>query len=175
VQAVFFDKKWFLTSQSDSLAYVTSVPVGGLVTLFGTSGTSLYQLYGNASASITSRVQTALLPMSDPIRTKQALKFGIEATGVVGNEIIATVDSEYNSSPPYILLDQSTWQNNSGQLISWTNNSSVIIPWTFTQGYYLYKSDAQQWGKYLGLTVTSQAPGFSYNTFEFEHELRTRF
>jgi hypothetical protein len=175
VQAVFFDKKWFLTSQGDALIFVTSVPVGGLVTLFGTSDINLYQLYGNASASITSRVQTALLSMSDPIRTKQALKFGIEATGAVGNEIIATVDSEYGSSPPYTLIDQATWINNNQQIIPWINNSSVTIPWVYTQGYYLYKSDAQQWGKYLGLTVTSQAPSFSYNTFEFEHELRTRF
>jgi hypothetical protein len=44
-----------------------------------------------------------------------------------------------------------------------------------SNGYALYKSDAQQYGKYLGLTMTSTDPGFVVNTFEFEHELRVRF
>ena len=36
---------------------------------------SLYRLYNDSASSITSLMQTALLPMGDPIRTKQALKF----------------------------------------------------------------------------------------------------
>jgi hypothetical protein len=154
---------------------VTSVPVGGLVTLFGTSGTSLYQLYGNATATITSRVQTALLPMTDPIRTKQALKFAIEATVTSGVELSVTVDSEQGSSPPYVLGNYVTWYNNSGSIIPWKNNSSTVISWIGGTGYSLYKNDAQQWGKYLGLTQTSNSAGFVVNTFEFEHELRVRF
>jgi len=176
VQAVFFEKKWFITSQGDALQYVTSVPVNGLVTLFGTSGNSLFQLYGNASASITSRVQTALLPMSDPIRTKQALKIGIEATASNLSSITmqATVDSENQESPPYSLSSLVTWINNSLQVIPWTNNSSTVIGWGQI-GYNLYKTDASMYGKYVGITVTSSNPGYVYNGFEFEHELRVRF
>ena len=176
VQAVFFDKKWFLTSQGDALAFVTSVPVGGLVTLFGTSGTSLYQLYGNTAATITSRVQTALLPMTDPIRTKQALKIGIEATATNISSITmqATVDSENQASPAYTLSSLVTWINNSLQVIPWVNNSNVQIGWGQI-GYNLYKTDASMYGKYIGITVTSSNPGFYYNGFEFEHELRVRF
>jgi hypothetical protein len=176
VQAVFFEKKWFITSQGDALQYVTSVPVNGLVTLFGTSGNSLYQLYGNASASITSRVQTALMPMSDPIRTKQALKIGIEATASNISSITmqATVDSENQTSPPYTLSSLVTWINNSLQVIPWTNNSSTVIGWGQI-GYNLYKTDASMYGKYVGITVTSSNPGYVYNGFEFEHELRVRF
>ena len=176
VQAVFFEKKWFITSQGDALQYVTSVPVNGLVTLFGTSGNSLYQLYGNASASITSRVQTALMPMSDPIRTKQALKIGIEATASNISSITmqATVDSENQTSPPYTLSSLVTWINNSLQVIPWTNNSSTVIGWGQI-GYNLYKTDASMYGKYVGITVTSSNPAYVYNGFEFEHELRVRF
>jgi len=176
IQAIFFEKKWFIGSQGDSLNYITSIPIGGKISLFGFSnGKDLYELFSDSTAYITSRVQTSLLPMSDPIRTKQALKFAVEATAAAGNEIIATVDSEYGSSPPYTLIDQATWVNNAGQIVGWTNNSLNLVAWIYTLGYYLYKSDAQQWGKYLGLTVTSQAPAFVYNTFEMEHELRTRF
>ena len=175
IQAVFFEKKWFLTSQGNNLASITSVPVGGKVTLFGTSGTNLYKLYSDTTSNISSYIQTALLPMQDPIRTKQALKFGVEATLTAGGQVNVTVDSETNSSPTYALQNTDGWTNNAGQVIPWINNSSVVISWIFTAGYYLYKSDAQQWGKYLGLTMTSTSPNFIYNTFEFEHELRVRF
>ena len=176
IQAVFFEKKWFLTSQGDNLAYITSIPLGGKITLFGTDGTTLYRLYQNTSASITSRVQTALLPMGDPIRTKQALKIGIEATSTPTTPVAlqATVDSENQSSPPYYLTSLISWTNNAFQVIPWINNSNQIVGWA-TVGYELFKTDASMYGKYIGITVTSTNPGYVYNGFEFEHELRVRF
>jgi hypothetical protein len=174
IQAVFFEKKWFLTSQNDSLSYITSVPVGGKVTLYGVSGTNLYQLYANSTATITSRIQTALMPMGDPIRTKQALKFAIEATNSNAVTLSATIDSETGSSPTYSLSSLLVWQNNSYTTIPWTNNSGATIGWDAV-GYVLYKTDAAQYGKYLGLTITSNSASYIYNGFEFEHELRVRF
>ena len=174
IQAVFFEKKWFITSQG-ALTYVTSAPVSGLINMYGVTGESLYRLYGSSTASINSTIKTALMPMNDPIRTKQALKFGIEATLTTGGTLTVTVDSESGSSPQYVLNNSVTWYNNSGQTITWINNSSATIGWITSAGYALYKSDAQQYGKYLGLTVTSSDPAFTYNTFEFEHELRVRF
>jgi hypothetical protein len=113
--------------------------------------------------------------MGDPIRTKQALKFAVEATLSQGGTLNVTVDSESGSSPPYTLTNSVGWTNTSGTLISWTNNVSTVIIWVSSQGYVLYKSDAEQYGKYLGLTQTSNSAGFIVNTFEFEHELRVRF
>ena len=175
IQAVFFEKKWFITSQNNNLSYITSIPVNGKISLFGTDGTNFYRLYNDTSANISSIVQTALLPMEDNIRTKQALKFGIEATNSnVAASLSATVDSEVGSSPTVVLSSLIPWQNNAYQTIFWSNATSSIIGWS-TTGYTLYKSDAQQYGKYLGLTVQSTNPGFVYNGFEFEHELRVRF
>jgi len=176
IQAVFFEKKWFITSQGNNLAYITSVPVGGKITLYGTASNQLYKLYADSSSSITSRIQTALLPMGDPIRTKQALKIGIEATAGANSTVTmsATVDNENRSSSPYTLSSVIQWQNNSLQAIGWSNNSGATIGWG-TSGYALYKTDAQQYGKYLGITVTSSNPNYVLNGFEFEHELRVRF
>jgi hypothetical protein len=175
VQAIFFEKKWFITSQGIQ-TYITSVPVGGLISMYGVSGASLYRLYASSTANISSEIQTALSPMKDPIRTKQALKFGIEATLSNAATFTVTVDSEYGSSPSYTLTNGAVdWVNNSAIVIPWTNSFSAIIPWLSSGGYNLYKSDAQQYGKYLGLTMTSTDPAFVVNTFEFEHELRVRF
>jgi hypothetical protein len=176
IQAVFFEKKWFISSQGNDLKYITSVPESGQINLYGVSTNQLYRLYTNTTSNITSRVQTALMPMTDPIRTKQALKIGIEATapanGVV--DMSATVDNENRSSSPYNLTSLISWQNISLQTIPWSNSSGVLIGWG-TSGYALYKTDAQQYGKYLGITVTSSNPGYVINGFEFEHELRVRF
>jgi len=175
VQAVFFEKKWFITSQGNSLAYITSVPVSGKISLYGTASNQLFKLYDDATSAVTSRVQTALMPMGDPIRTKQALKIGIEATSSNSAVVLsATVDSEIGSSPAYTLQSLIYWTNNNLQTISWINNSSAVIGW-IGSGYNLYKTDASQYGKYLGITVTSSSPAYNYNGFEFEHELRVRF
>jgi len=176
IQAVFFEKKWFISSQGNDLKYITSVPESGQINLYGVSTNQLYRLYTNTTSNITSRVQTALMPMTDPIRTKQALKIGIEATapanGVV--DMSATIDNENRSSSPYNLTSLISWQNICLQTIPWSNSSGVLIGWG-TSGYALYKTDAQQYGKYLGITVTSTNPGYVINGFEFEHELRVRF
>jgi hypothetical protein len=52
IQCVFFEKKWFVTSQG-SLTYITSVPLSGLINLYGTTGTDLSRLYGNSTASVS--------------------------------------------------------------------------------------------------------------------------
>jgi hypothetical protein len=175
LQAVFFEKKWFLTSADNALSFVASAPVGGKINLYGTNGTSCVQLYSNLGANIASYVQTALMPMGDPIRTKQALKLGVEAT-LTNNAIMSvTVDSESGSSPTYTLTDYTNWTNNFGSVVAWLNNSSAEVGWYSSQGYVLYKNDAQQYGKYLGMTIQSNNGQFVINGFEFEHELRVRF
>jgi len=176
VQAVFFEKKWFLTSQG-ALDYITSVPTAGVIRLYGTEGSSLLRLYANSTAGLASTIQTALMPMSDPIRTKQALKFGIEAQLQAASTLLISVDNEQGlgATGAYTIDNSVVWMNNSFQPVTWQNNSLQTVGWETSYGYSLYKSDAQQYGKYLGLTINSNSAGYTVNTFEFEHELRARF
>ena len=174
IQLVFFDKKWFVTSQK-SINFVTTVPTFGKVWLYASSGTNLVRLYSDATAPIQGTIISALWPMEDTIRDKQALKFGVEATLSQGGTLSITVDSEYNSSPATVISNYVTWSNNTGSLVVWLNGASQAVQWLGGQGYYLYKGDAQQYGKYLGITVTSDSPGMVLNTLELEYELRARF
>lgn len=175
IQAVFFEKKWFFTNQNTALKLITSIPTGGKINMYGTTGTNLLHLYSDGGTDIPSIITTALMPMTDPIRTKQALKVGIEATITNGAVLYTTIDSEQSSSPPYTLGNYVNWINNFGIAIPWVNNSSATIQWIGGQGYVLYKTDAQQWGKYLGMTVTSNSTGMVIHGFDYEHELRVRF
>lgn len=176
IQAVFFEKKWFLTSQGDEIAHIAPLSYDGKLEIYAADGNKLIELYNDTQANVASTVQTALLSMEDPIRTKQALKWGVEATaGFNGTIIDVTVDSERGSSSVYTQANSIQWLNDSGDEVFWTNSGGETIAWIYASGYILFKSDAQQWGKYLGLTVTSNSAGTIYNTFEFEHELRVRF
>ena len=175
IQAVFFEKKWFITSQG-AVKHVSATPKDGQALIYGTTGTDLYKLYSNASTTIATTASTALHPMGDPIRDKQALKIAIEATSSANNTFscTVTVDSENRSSPVYTLTSLIPWISTSGATIPWTSSSGATIGWSST-GYNLFKTDAQQYGKYLGMTVQSTSPGYTINGFEYEHELRARF
>jgi hypothetical protein len=176
LQAVFFEKKWFFASQGNDLKIMVSIPVNGQPRLYATNGANLQQLYADPDRAVFSRVQTALMPMGDPIRTKQALKFAIEATlNTTGTALDVTIDSERQQSQNYVLSNNIDWLNNGGEVVSWANSSLDTISWAGGTGYNLYKSDAQQWGKYLGLTVETTSKSYVLSGFEFEHELRVRF
>ena len=179
LQLVFFDKKWFFTFQG-SQTFITSVQKGGLQAIYGTTGTDLWAFYQNSSTNLPTKIQTPLYSFGNVIRDKQALKWGVEATlnPTTGNNIVVTTDSENNSSPSVTLGNFTlvTWVNNSNATVTWTNNSSTVIGWgNPIGGYYLYRQDAQQWGKYIGLTVTSNNPNYTISGFEFEAELRAKF
>ena len=174
IQLVFFDKKWFVTSQG-TLKHVTPVSTAKKLYLYGTGNTNLLSLYSDNTSSINTTIKSALWPMQDTIRTKQALKFGIEVTSNTTALLNVTVDSETNTSPTYVVSNTIYWTNNLGATIPWINSFFATIPWAGGSGYQLYKSDAQQYGKYLGLTITSSQPSFTLNTMEMEYEQRVRF
>ena len=179
IQAVFFDKKWFFTSQ-DNLKYMVAVPITGSSTLFSTTGTDLQKLYQDSTAPIITTIQTALLGMGNIIRDKQALKFGVEAVlqSVSGSYIDVSVDSE-NSSSQYQTLYNSkpiTWENNVRNAVAWSNYLDYTVTWgQIINGYYLYRYDAQQWGKYIGLTIASTSPNFIVSGIQYQTELRASF
>jgi hypothetical protein len=181
IQVVFFDRKWFITDQGDTITRTASAVIAGNILLYGTTGSNLIKFYNSATATLEWRIATALWPMGDPIRDKQALKLGVEATLATGfASFDAFIDSENQQSPAIPFANSVEWINNLGNPIAWTNSGGSTIGWTsiFIPGgnqYYLYRSDARMYGKYLGVTLTGTTTPFTINGFQLEHELRARF
>lgn len=181
IQAIFFDRKWFFTSQGNSITRTAPAVITGNIIMYGTTGQDLIRFYQDSTAGIEWEMVSALWPMGDPIRDKQALKVGIEATlGTGFADFTAYIDSENQQSNAITFANSIDWINNSSQVVQWTNNSGNPIGWTsatVTGGtdYYLYKSDAKMYGKYLGITLTGDTTPFTINGFQLEHELRARF
>lgn len=181
IQLVFFDRKWFITDQGDAITRTASAVIAGNILLYGTTGSNLIKFYDSATATLEWRIATALWPMGDPIRDKQALKLGVEATLSTGfASFDAFMDSENQQSPAIPFQNSVEWINNLANPIAWTNSGGATIGWTsiFIPGgnqYYLYRSDAKMYGKYLGVTLTGTTTPFTINGFQLEHELRARF
>jgi hypothetical protein len=181
IQIVFFDRKWFITDQGDTITRTASAVIAGNILLYGTTGSNLVKFYDSATATLEWRIATALWPMGDPIRDKQALKLGVEATLSTGfASFDAFMDSENQQSPAIPFANSVEWINNLANPIAWTNSGSATVGWTsiFIPGgnqYYLYRSDARMYGKYLGVTLTGTTTPFTINGFQLEHELRARF
>jgi hypothetical protein len=69
-----------------------------------------------------------------------------------------------------------TWVNDAGSTVTWVNNSIATVTWgNANAGYYLYKYDAQMWGKYIGMTITSTSPNYTVAGMQFETEMRAKF
>ena len=181
IQAVFFDKKWFFTYQG-AVKYIVSIPVNGAGIIYSTTGTDLQTMYQSNTLALSSRIQSALMSMGNVIRDKVALKWGVEAVlgSTTGNNLSVTVDSENNSATSTTTTATNftlvTWVNNAGTTVSWVNNSIATVTWgNASSGYYLYKYDAQMWGKYIGMTITSTSPNYTIAGMQFETELRAKF
>jgi len=180
IQAVFFERKWFFSKQLTNGFYLTNAFDDNILNAYATTGTDLHRFYYDDTTGVDIILETALMPMGDPIRDKQALKIGIEATlGNVPIQMTAFVDSEASQSPAITFTNATQWINNSLVPINWINNSSNVVIWTSTinpgAGYYLYRSDAKMYGKYLGMTITANATPFTISGLQYEHELRARF
>ena len=179
IQAIFFDKKWFFTYQN-AIIDIASIPISGTATLYGTTGSDLQVLYQSNSASLPSKVVTALYSFGNVIRDKQALKWGVEAIlgAASGNNLNVVTDSESASSPSQAVSNFTlvNWINNSAVVVPWVNNSIQTVNWgNPITGYYLYRYDAPMWGKYIGLTITSTNPNYTIAGMSFEAEQRAKF
>jgi hypothetical protein len=158
LQAVFFDNKWFFTSQGDSLSFIAPASIDGVLSLWGTSGTDLRMLYADSSAPIDAMLQTGLYDIGNPIFTKQVITAGIEYTAPAAASLTFQVDTEsqttsVNSTTGSVL----TWYNDSGNEIDWRNDTNQEITWVAT-AFLLDYFPAAIGGKYLGSTVTSSSP-----------------
>lgn len=171
LQAVFYNKKWFFTSQGNSLSLVTGGFQSGTPAIFGTDGTNIYQLFSDTASNITSMVQTALWPMKKPTVIKAVQKAGIEVTSPTTLvSITATVDTENSSNNlSFSAANVLEWTNNSGAVVTWQNNSGATVDWAVA-GFQFFASDNEQVGRYYGMTLTSQSPGFIYNGIMSQYE-----
>jgi hypothetical protein len=173
---IFFNNKWYLASQGDNNTLCCPVFEDGKQELYVTDGTNLFHAFKNTTGNINTTVKTRLWDFGSSLTTKQALKAGFEVV-VPSNPFSATVtvDTE-TSSNTFNFNSQNlvNWTNNSGTVLSWINNLSQVVGW-LSSGFTYIVQDVTNYGKYLGLTLTSTTPGYEMNATMLEFEDRARW
>jgi len=172
---IYFNKKWWLSSQGDTLSCIDTAIIDGHQVLYATDGSNLYKLFSDATAVISQTIVTKLWDMGDCLSNKQILKFGMEIINPLTiNNITGTIDTElYTGSVPFSASNAvASWTNNLGQVITWTNNLGNTISW-LSSGYGFFPMDIQTVGRYLGATITSSGIGTVYSGFHMQYEIRT--
>ncbi len=171
IQAVFFDSKWFFTSQG-SLTFISPASINGVLSLWGTTGTDVTPLYSNTTATIATTIQTGLYALDNPIFDKQMNRAGLEYTPSVASTVQLQVDTEVASQVQTLTGSNSLiWYNNSGVEIDWRNNLNQEIDW-FSTGFLLVSDYFDIVGKYIGFTVTCNDPALVVNGILCEYEQR---
>ena len=169
IQAVYFDGKWFLTSQGSSIIFVSPAELDGELNLFCTSGTDLRRMYSDSTQTIATTLQTGLYSLGNPIFDKQLSRAGLEYTAQGLTEFTLQVDTEDNSARlGGTASSQIIWLNNNGQSIQWINTATSTIAW-YSTGFDTFSKSGPLTGKYLGATVECNAAGFTINGVLFEY------
>lgn len=174
--AIYFNKKWFIASQGDSLVIMASsngLNSGGVDTLFACDGMQIFELFNDNAADIDSKVMTALWDMDDFIRIKESMRLGIEANVQGDGQLTPTVDTESFSQSPANTFSGSfafDWLNSIGQAFSWLNSIGQQFTWLST-GYIWFQGDVETSGHYLGITSESNSPGLQYSGFQLQYRL----
>jgi hypothetical protein len=144
----FNGKKWFVVSQSNSLVSIvnTSAAVTGLTSTYGSSGTDITKLVGDATKPVTFKIQTALTHHGNAVQRKKILSGGVAATLASGP---GSLSVSYD-----------------------TENGSVTKVYTIASGFTLPSgaSGAEGSGRYLGITVTGTLAGFTFTNAAVEYQ-----
>lgn len=175
IQAVYFYGKWFFTSQGDLVSIVQSVYRSGVYELWATTGTDLFPLYQNKTASIATTLITALMPFRNPVLDKQLNRVGVEYTSPSVSTISLSIDTENNIQSGFLSTlfgSALNWVNNSSSFISWINNSGQTITW-ITSAFLRYDAYSDIVGKYVGFTISSNSPGIVLHGLLGEYTVRT--
>ena len=171
---VYFNKKWFFSTQVTGATFVATGLYNGTPTLFATDGTSVYRCFDQTTQSHAHEIQTKLWDFGSPLITKQAFKLAIESVSPTVNATINVgIDTEIKSLPYLFTAGNSmTWTNNTGGIISWTNNLGSVITWSVA-GYVMLRTDVSNTGNYLGVTITSSSNNLTYAGLHLQYEART--
>jgi hypothetical protein len=174
ILAVYFSKKWFISTQGSTLKFVWTNNISGVDFLYGSDGTNIYQCFGNTTGTVSWKMITKLYDDGVPYQDKQVLKFGLEVVLPASvSSLSATIDSE-RQTQAYTLASTSlaTWINNSGATVLWQNNSSAIVNW-LAGGYTWFRQDVSMVGHYYGVTITSSTPAFLIEGMMWQTEKRS--
>lgn len=172
----YFDKKWFVINQGNSIVAMTTMILGGHSDTVISSGSDITQILQSTSEPVDVLMQTALSHENNPIYVKDVLALGVAQTltGQSGEDLSFTVDTETASTDFTPTNEFVTLQllNNSGGMLALTNNSGGALN-LYGSGFALsHSSQSSNGGRFIGASVKGTAvTGGSFQAFYLEYHI----
>jgi hypothetical protein len=94
---IFTGKRWFVANQGSGLTAIAGAPSlsSDLNVLYGSSGSDVTQLFANAAAPVSFKIQTALTHHGNAVQGKKAIRAGFSAqAGAVNESLTMSLDTE---------------------------------------------------------------------------------
>lgn len=169
----FTQGKWFFAVQNVDLSWITTVVVDGVQQAWGTDGADVFQLFGADpdETETTYKVMSKLYDFGLATTMKAMLKFGFEYQATHAIDPTLTVDSELGSLETDVFGGGVLiFTNASGEELIFTNSVAAVLIFTVS-GLVLSRSNSEQWGHYLGWTLTGQDRPYRVQATQFEYAL----
>ena len=170
--AMWWDGKWWFANFG-ALTFVLSAYAQNNPSLFGFLGNKLYQLFADATTAPNTEFIGPLWDMDDPVRTKEAMKEGIEMqiTGTYGS-LSLNLDTPNSSTvlPTVTGLQYFSFVNNSNVPLKFQNNINQPLNF-YVAGYALFWTGTPGgYGKYLGISGSSIGTQYQLSGLFMDYE-----
>ena len=171
----YMNKKWFVISQGNSLAFISTVVINGITETFATSGADVTQIIQDETKAVSILLRTALSSHGNPVLSKRVLRYAVAQLVSQNNGLTILVESENNSQAiGYNTTLSTMWTNNAGQIVQWQNNSGANVNF-YGPGFIYQTGKASASGMYIGATLSGSVAGFALNAIMLEYEHRNLF
>lgn len=174
--ALWNGKKWFIGSQSATLVFVATSGYSQNPSAWATDGTSIFQPFHVASATLVKKIQSKLWEGSSNIVYKGALRVYAESkdnsSPQTGAVLTGTLDSDVNNGVPFSLTSNVSWINNAGDAVQWQNNLAQNVNW-LSSPPGIIGTDISASGRRLGITLQTTSPDITIIGTGMLYEERT--
>ena len=149
---VFDGKRWWVASQSASLlAIATSASfTSGAISLYGSSGNDLTNLFAAPGTPVTFKIQSALTHHGNAVQGKKVIRAGFAATLAAPGSLTMSIDAD-SASKVY------TMDLPAGFALVGGSNDANNLPISNS-------------GVYIGETLTGTAAGLTITTLLLEYQ-----
>ena len=113
VMVAWNEKDWCILSQSPSLTFIATQPVGTTFNAWGTDGSKLYPLFSSPSTNITKRLETKYYGNDKPFIIKQLLATWMTASDLSSGQVgvDGSISAVLSGSPNYNSQTEATIPN----------------------------------------------------------------
>jgi hypothetical protein len=170
IMCLWDGKKWFLSSQLLSTVFIGTQEINSVITLWGTDGTNLFQMFQTPSATLNKVLQTKLWSGDGYVIVKQALRNfclgtdfsgqGYQLTGTIDlvSDIMGFITTPTSLKAPLQFVQ---WVNNNAQNVQLQNNAAQNVLFLANAVLTMLGQNVNGSGSLMGETLTSTSLDFT--------------